>query len=244
MFLFLRLVLGHLIGDFILQTNKIYELKHHGLRGGLPHALFIAASYIAVSWPYLALPQVWLFILFLGLTHLLQDSLKVGFAGFAKYSFWLYLTDQFSHIALISTVFLTDLRNLPPPVPINRLVFLYNHNSAILYLIALIAATYNGFYLIRSFKVTFYAHAAKYTRFEKWYEILERALIVTVFALPQQYFLFIPLALLRFVVFALVKNKDIVPVDFIKPREIFLSWIIAVTVGIIFLLLEMLIRYS
>ncbi|MCX5702916.1 MAG: DUF3307 domain-containing protein [Candidatus Omnitrophica bacterium] len=55
MFLFLRLVLGHFIGDFILQTNKIYELKHRSLRGGLPHALFITASYIAVSWPYLAL---------------------------------------------------------------------------------------------------------------------------------------------------------------------------------------------
>ena len=244
MFFFLRLVLGHFIGDFILQTNKIYELKHRGLAGGLPHALLIAASYIAVSWPYLALPQIWLFILFLGVTHLLQDSLKVGFAGFAKYSFWLYLADQFSHIALVSTVFLTDLRNLAPPIPVNSLVFLYNHNSAILNLIALIAATYNGFYLIRSFKITFSVHAAKYSPFEKWYEILERALIVTVFALPQQYLLLIPLALMRFAVFPLVKNKNLLPADFLKPREILLSWIIAVTVGIIFLWLETLIKYS
>jgi len=235
MFFFLRLLLGHFIGDFPLQTNKIYGLKHRGLWGGIPHALLIVASFLALSWPYLHLPQVWFFIILMGLIHLWQDSVKVSYAGFTKYSFWLYLLDQCFHIALISTVFLTGLKNLAPPLPVNSLVSLYINDSLIVYLIALIAATYNGFFLIRIFKLTFMTRVGRYTDFEKWYGMLERALIVTFCVFPKAWIFLAPLLLMRPALFSLNKKMKFAHRSFIKPKEILLSWIIGLTIGLLLL---------
>jgi hypothetical protein len=236
MFFFLRLLLGHFIGDFPLQTNKIYEFKRHGLRGGIPHALLIVVSFLALSWPYLYLPKVWIFIILLGLIHLLQDSIKVGYARLTKYSFWLYLLDQCFHIVLIATLFLTDLKNLSAPLPLNSFVSIYNNDLLIVYLIALIAATYNGFFLIRIFKLTFMRHSgAQYTEFEKWYGMLERALIVTFCVFPKAFIFLAPLLLMRPALFSLNKKMKFAHRSFIKPKEILLSWIIGLTVGLLLL---------
>ena len=233
MFFFLRLLLGHCIGDFPLQTNKIYGLKHHGWRGGIPHALLVTASFLALSWPYLYLPKVWFFILALGLLHLLQDSFKIGFAGMTKYSFWLYLLDQCFHAGLISCVFLTGLKDLPPPPATNSFIALYNNDILIIYLIALIAATYNGYFLIRVFKLTFMKNAGRYTDFERWYGMVERALITTLCVTPESFLLFAPLLLARFAFFSLNKKTRLAHRSFIQPREILLSWIIGLTVGVL-----------
>jgi len=236
MFFFLRLLLGHFIGDFPLQTNKIYGLKHRGLWGGIPHALLIVASFLALSWPYLHLPKVWIFIILLGLIHLLQDSVKVSYTGFTKYSFWFYLLDQCFHIVLIAMLFFTDLKNLAPPIARNGFVSIYNNNIFIAYLIALIAATYNGFFLIRIFKLTFMRHSgAQYTDFEKWYGMLERALIVTFCIIPGAYLLLAPLLLMRLALFSLNKKMKFAHRSFIKPKEILLSWIIGLTIGLLLL---------
>jgi hypothetical protein len=232
MFLFLRLLLGHFIGDFPLQTSKIYGLKHRSLVGGIPHALLITISLLALSWPYLHIPKVWLFICLLGLLHFLQDSVKVNFAGLTKYSFWLYLLDQCFHISLISTVFLTGLKNLTSPLAINSFVSLYNNDILIIYLIALIAATYNGFFLIRSFESTFLPHEEQYTNFEKWYGILERAIIVSLCAIPKAYIIFAPLLLTRLMLFYISKKMKFADRGFAKHHEVLLSWIVGITVGV------------
>ena len=233
MFLFLRLLLGHFIGDFPLQTGKIYALKHRGLTGGIPHALIITISFLALSWPYLYLPKVWAFIILLGLLHLVQDSIKVSYSGLTKYSFWLYLLDQCFHIALIAALFFTDLRRLAPPAAVNGFVGLYNNNIFIAYTIALIAATYNGFFLIRIYKVTFTPHAGLYTDFEMFYGMLERALIVTFCVISRGCILMAPLLLARFALFPFSKKLKLVHHSFIKPKEVLLSWIVGITVGML-----------
>lgn len=235
MFFFLRLLLGHFIGDFPLQTNKIYGLKHRGLPGGILHALLIVASFLALSWPYLYLPKVWIFIILLGLLHLLQDSIKVSRAGLTKYSFWLYLLDQCFHIVLIATLFFTDLKNLSAPLPLNSFVSLYNNDSLIVYLIALIAATYNGFFLISNFRLTFMTQTGHYTGFEKWYGMLERTLIVTLCIIPRAYLFLIPLLLIRFALFYMNKKTNFARHSFIEPVEILSSWIIGLAIGILLL---------
>jgi hypothetical protein len=235
MFLFLRLLLGHFIGDFPLQTSKIYALKHHGLKGGMPHALLVTASLLALSWPYLYLPGVWFFIICLGIIHLFQDSIKVSYSGMSKYSFWLYLLDQLFHISLIAGIFFTGLKNLPPLHPTNHFIFLYNNNFFIVYLTALIAATYNGFFLIRIFKMSFMAHPLQYTNFERLYGMLERALIVTFCVTPRACLLLSPLLLLRFALFYPGKKLRLLRHSFIKPKEILLSWIVGLTIGILLL---------
>ena len=232
MFLFIRLVLGHFIADFPLQFNKVYELKHKGLKGGIPHALLVTGSLLIVSWPYLYLPRMWGFIFFVAVVHLFQDSIKISY-GKLRYTFWLYILDQIIHIATIAVIFLTDLKYLEPPhTDASFILNLYNNDSFFIYLSALIVGTYNGHYLMRTFRATFFANPGKHDEFEKWYGMLERAGIVTMFLLRGFYFFLIPLILiLRVIIFSLGKERLKLDSQFISPSEMALSWIIAGLTG-------------
>jgi hypothetical protein len=241
MFLFLRLLLAHFIGDFPLQLNRVYELKHSGFKGGIPHAFIISLCLLFFSWPYLHIPGVWGFALLVATLHLFQDSAKIIF-GNIKYSFWLYILDQLFHVATIALLFLTPLRNLAPPTqPQGILISLYNNNSVIIYLCALIIATYNGMYLSWSFKSTFCPHAGITTKIEKWYGMLERAVIVTLFFLGSRFLLLlVPLAALRWLVFLFDKKSRFVGRCFVSRREFLLSWTIAGLTGVaLFLILPL-----
>jgi len=237
MFIFLRLVLGHFIGDYLLQFNKVYslKLKYPGVMGSLLHALLVTASLIALSWPYLMLADLWILLTFIFVTHLLQDSFKVSF-GRIKYSLWLYLADQAFHIAAIATVFLTNLRYLTPPEKgLNPLIALYNNNAVVIYLIAMIFATYNAYYLIRNFKNTFFGSAGTCATFEKWYGIFERGLIVTLFFTGgRSLLLLLPLLFMRHLLLKACRNKFFICEHFTSVGEIAYSWVAAVLSGVLF----------
>lgn len=238
MFIFLRLLLAHFVGDFPLQFNKIYALKHKGLPGNLPHALIIMASFIIFSWPYLAIPGIWGFIVFISIIHLFQDSIKVGYKG-TKYSFWFYLLDQFFHIAAISLVLLTDLKNLSAPRGSGYMITLYNENSLVIYIIAIIFATYNGYFMIRNLKNTFLGRLCSCSDTEKLYGMVERAAIVSVFLLPNYIFIFISgLLLLRPLVFILGRKKLALQKDFIAGSEALMSWAVAFITGLVFFFIK------
>ncbi len=234
MFIFLRLLLAHLVGDYLLQFNKIYSLKFKGLKGGIPHMLLILISLIIFSWPYLMLPTMWYFIFFIGITHLFQDWIKAAFIKI-KNNFWVYSLDQALHIILIAMVFFTSLRSLQPPTEnTNFITSLYSNNFLVLYLIALIAVTYNGFYLISNFEKTFMGKPFVSAPFKKWYGMIERALIVSIFFLGRFFFLLIPVVFFtRIFIFAMGKNKLAIEKQFISFSEITLSWTVAVFTGTI-----------
>ncbi|MBN1913762.1 MAG: DUF3307 domain-containing protein [Candidatus Omnitrophica bacterium] len=239
MFILLRLLLAHFIGDFPLQFNKIYTLKQRGLLGNVPHVLIIMGSFIAFCWPYLNIPGIWGFILFLSIVHLFQDSIKVGYKGF-KYGFWLYLLDQFFHVGLIALVLFTDLRDLPKPSNSHILfVALYNDNLLIVYLIALILATYNGYYMIRSIKNTILKKMCSCVNAEKWYGMFERAALVSVFLLDKYIFLYIcGILLLRPLVFACCRKRLSLNEDFIAGSEALMSWAFAIFFGLLLFIVK------
>ncbi|HOW35064.1 MAG TPA: DUF3307 domain-containing protein [Candidatus Omnitrophota bacterium] len=233
MFIFLRLLLAHFVGDFPLQLNVIFRLKNKGLRGIIPHAFIITLCCITLSWPYLHLPQLWLFVAFIGVTHLAQDSIKLSY-GTIKYSFWTYLLDQLSHVGIIALVFFTDLKNLQPPCDQSSLIVrIYSNDMLIVYLIALILVTYNGLFLIRNFKITFMGKSGIHHSFEKWYGMVERALIVSAFFTGGYAFLWLPAVMLaRPLLFFSWRKQLGLHKNFISFVEISLSWIIAVIVGV------------
>ena len=238
MFIFIRLLLAHLIGDYLLQSNKIYKCKSEGLRGVLPHIVLITICLLVFSWPYLKLPSLWIFIFFIAITHLLQDWIKVNYIKVSG-DFWVYLLDQVLHIAIVATVFLTDLTNIQPSKSTGGfIVVIYNNNLILVYLIALITATYNGFYLISNFRNTFLGVVCEYNAFKKWYGVLERAGVVSIFFLGGFFFLLIPIVFfLRPIVFALGKNRFNIDQQFVSRSEIALSWTIAGITGIILYLI-------
>jgi hypothetical protein len=226
MFYFLRLLLAHFIGDFPLQFNFIFRSKLKGFHGTIPHALIIFACMVALSWPYLGLPQVWAFLVFIAATHLVQDSLKVKFGG--KNAFFSYILDQLMHAALIACLFPVGLGQLPPPAGNSPLIQGYNNNGLVVLLIALIAATYNGYFMIRCFKDT-YLGRAHYSGFEKWYGIAERGAIVLAFFLrPVPLYVTLPLiVLLRPLFYRLLSRRCGVEKDFLCLDEALMSWAVA-----------------
>lgn len=235
MFIFLRLLLAHFIGDFPLQFDKIYELKHKGLAGILPHVLIIMGCYIALSWPYLNRPGFWGFLFFLSIIHLFQDSIKLSYKGM-KYAFWFYILDQIGHIALISVVLLTGMKNLlPPENPDNLLVSLYNNNLLVIYLIAVIIASFNGHFMIRIFKSTFFRKPYPINTFEKWLGMLERTALVSIFLVEKYLFIFISgVLLLRPLIFMLGRKKLKPNQEFNIGTEAILSWTVGIVTGLLF----------
>lgn len=237
MFIFLRLLLAHFIGDFPLQFGKIYKLKHKGLKGVVPHSVIIAGLFILLSWPYLKLPGLWVFIFFVSIIHLFQDWLKIVWTKDPKEGFWSYLFDQFLHITVIAAVLLTGLESLKPPEhAMGSVVSFYNNDTIIVFLIFLIVATYNGTYLIKAFKNTFLGMGRKYTSFEKWYGILERAITASIF-IPAGFFII----LIPFIFFGRIpvykvalKYRFNLGKEFASLLEISLSAAIALAAGITF----------
>ncbi|MFC1621470.1 DUF3307 domain-containing protein [Candidatus Omnitrophota bacterium] len=238
MFIFLRLLLAHFIGDFPLQSNKIYKLKYKGLIGVVPHGLIIAGTLILFSWPYLKLPAMWGFVILVSTTHFLVDWIKIASIKDQKNQkedFWQYLLDQCFHIAIITTIFLfTGLKDLKPPGQATGILAgFYNTDKIIVCVILLIAASYNGNYMIQTFKNTFLKTRYNCTLFESWYGMFERAVIVLIFLYGGGFLMIIPFVFcLRFPVYRVaLKYKLDLSKEFTSLLEISLSGIVALAAG-------------
>lgn len=96
--LFLVLLLAHLTGDFILQTDILCAKKRErGFRCGF---LFVhAAIMAALSLLAFGTLSFWLWALAIGVSHLIIDGIK---SCVEKDSLWLYISDQILHIAILA----------------------------------------------------------------------------------------------------------------------------------------------
>ena len=98
--LFLTLLLSHLVGDFLLQTESLCDRKHkkHFRCVFLyVHAGIIAALSMLALWNW----SFWLWALAIGIAHLIIDGVK---ARVKTDSIWLFLSDQILHIAILAVV--------------------------------------------------------------------------------------------------------------------------------------------
>lgn len=110
--IFWRLVLGHLIADFTLQTNYIAAWKRRNAWGLVVHCAIHPVMYAILLWKYL--PQVWvrvgpvdisgaLCLVVIFVTHFIEDEwriwsvLKKGAPDNTFFYFW----DQIIHYAVI-----------------------------------------------------------------------------------------------------------------------------------------------
>src|SRR5664279_3677669 len=98
MFLFLKLILAHLIADFILQFEELYQLKVRSFLGHLSHALIHGLVSLALLYPFLQEPQIWIFVVGMVLIHLAQDLIKYSFTKKMPANTFIYfMTDQICH---------------------------------------------------------------------------------------------------------------------------------------------------
>jgi len=99
---FLLLLLGHLIGDFVLQPYWLVLAKRQGWIGLLIHVgvvTFVTAILLWVS----SVPYWWAWVIVLFVGHLFIDQFRTFmFTDTRKgKGLWLLLADQFAHLVLI-----------------------------------------------------------------------------------------------------------------------------------------------
>jgi len=237
MFIFIRLILAHLIGDFLFQFDLVHALKVKGPKGLLLHVGIVIGCLLIFCGPYLDQPITWLFLLYIGVTHYIQDWAKIKFTSHSKHQLFFFCLDQIMHIAFIATIFRTSLRAIEPLANPNNNLFLslYNNNAIILYFITAIIASYAGHYMIILFKIDFLNINRPYSVFEKWYGFTERIFIVSTFFLGSPWPLLIPaILLIRPILYRAMMDKLNLSDQFSSKAETILSGVVSIITGLIF----------
>ncbi len=115
MIIFWRLLFGHLLADFTLQTNAVNRWKRKNAFGMLFHCAMHPVLYALLTYPYLSRPWIewqkfslngWSCILLLFLTHWIEDEWRVFtiFKYHTPDNTLYFLWDQVIHVALIFAV--------------------------------------------------------------------------------------------------------------------------------------------
>lgn len=99
---FLRLMLGHMIGDFVLQPYWLVLAKRKGWPGLLIHVGIVTFITAVLCWNAIPLWWVWMIVLFLG--HLFIDQFRTFvFTDNSKgKGLLLLILDQIAHFILIA----------------------------------------------------------------------------------------------------------------------------------------------
>lgn len=97
---FYYLLLGHLIGDFVLQTNKIAENKGRHWKWNLLHVLVVTLCSLFLSYPFGVL--LLLMVLLNGAIHFILDYYKTGINKILHLpELVVFLIDQLIHVMLL-----------------------------------------------------------------------------------------------------------------------------------------------
>lgn len=98
--LFLYLLLGNLIGDFVLQPSELVRLKRSRFFGLYPHVLLVVViTALAVAG---STPLAWLAVAFVAASHLLIDRLSImAFSSTRVPQLYILVADQVAHLAVM-----------------------------------------------------------------------------------------------------------------------------------------------
>jgi len=158
MFLFLKLVLAHLIADFILQFEELYQLKVRSFLGHLAHALIHGIVSLLILFPYLNEPVIWAFAAGIVVIHLAQDLIKYSFTKKKPANtFFYFMADQACHLLVLSAILLLPVSHEVRGFPQFPLLdSLYRTNAWTLYAIFFILLTFAGSYILNAFTKSFF----------------------------------------------------------------------------------------
>jgi uncharacterized membrane protein YqjE len=105
---FYYLLLGHLLGDFVLQTDKIADNKAKYWYWNALHAVLVTLCTAAFSIPFGNLTLV--LVLLNGILHFALDYFKADIQKYFKVSGLVgFLTDQFLHVLVLYVISFTAI---------------------------------------------------------------------------------------------------------------------------------------
>ncbi len=114
MLFFFYFLIGHLIGDFLLQTSYVFKWKVKSSWGILCHVSFVFLATVIVFIPYLNNSEIWIALIVNAILHFILDYSKVKYdkKHKAKNPIALFWIDQFIHILIILCI----LQFIPPNI--------------------------------------------------------------------------------------------------------------------------------
>lgn len=189
MFIFYKLVLGHLIADFFLQFEELYRLKLRSHVGHLAHILIHFATCLLIVFPYLNKPFIWIFVGVISAIHFLQDSLKYSLQEkYPRARFPVFVLDQVFHILFLASILLFPISKLKIGFSqeLPALNFLYLEEPWTKLALVFFVATLGGSYLLHNFRKSYFPTSGRadhgITTFEILHAAFERTWITAVFA--------------------------------------------------------------
>lgn len=191
MFLFLRLILAHFVGDTILQPDEVYEIKKNSLWGVVLHALIIFSLLAGASHPYLKYPEMWLLLIFAGAEHLIQDEYKMRHEFPKKNNFFIFITDQLLHLVFLTPALIFMFSNQPAK-GYGVLIELYNNTTLVIFSIGLVVSVFLGAYIWEAYKISYFRNPSLFDPNRIKYGMFERCVIVVSVAFSAWWFLMIP----------------------------------------------------
>jgi hypothetical protein len=185
----IAMFLAHLVGDFILQWDRLAQWKSQELQGVLVHGLIVTGVTWLFALPFA--PGWWQGILFIGVSHTMTDAFQWRFK-LSLPSLVRFLLDQFLHLFII--ILALEAGGF---IQLNTLIHDFKHGAAnyyyLVYLLGYVFLTmpawvllkFVGYALIKRTGPSFLDGSGKYLG------MVERLLVATFVLLGQ--FLFIPL---------------------------------------------------
>jgi len=192
MFLFIRLLLAHFIGDTVLQPDEVYAIKKNNFGGVVVHAVIIFCTLVIFSWPFLAHPEIWILIGFASITHMVQDEIKMRRHYPKDKNFILFMVDQFLHILFLTPVFMMEFSSQPARGSGFWMTF-YDNTKLMLFAMGFVVTVFLGAYLWESYKSSYFKKPKLFDPYRIKYGMFERALVLVAFAFSAWWFLPIPL---------------------------------------------------
>jgi hypothetical protein len=98
--LLVLLVVGHVIGDFLLQTESMASKKEKDARSLVLHALLMFVAHAVVLWPLMSAP-LGIGLLGIAAVHLALDAIRSRAVGAWGASLAAFFTDQFLHLVAV-----------------------------------------------------------------------------------------------------------------------------------------------
>lgn len=183
MFLFWRLLLAHVLGDFPLQTDTIYYLKARTKSGCFLHGMVFIILNLMLGWPYLGNKVILIFLISIGLIHAIIDRMKVVYKN--RYplgeTIITFLSDQVIHIVILAII-IPFKNKIPSPEVLSTsgVASLYYNDRFIFYSIGFMFVSFGGIVLSAALKNTFSKTIISVNSipfFEKIYGFIERTTI-------------------------------------------------------------------
>lgn len=159
-----HLLLAHVLGDFVFQSNDLIKRKYKSWVGTFEHVCIVTFFTALLSFPFLNEFRAWAVIVTIFVIHFLQDLTKIKFDlifKIGKKSVLPFFADQILHTALI--VYLAPrLDTLTPTVFPDWLMNIYFSPFLITYLLGLALFSY-------AYDLTLYQFKRKQAKNELFY---------------------------------------------------------------------------